>query len=151
MTNQCRVRESQFIWVQTKGLHAPRQQIGITAAVPDECAEICRAQVIGEVFHSLGAQTGYFEQLARPNAYPLSECTKHELLSPESKIKSLIRLPRELRPSASKLSRAVLGKLSVAQLPVLPQFQHCEHNDDGAKDEVPISERASVGVAKNEW
>ena len=53
--------------VQTKGLHAPRQQISITAAVPQECPEICGAHVIGEVFHSLGAQTPHFEQLARPN------------------------------------------------------------------------------------
>ena len=45
----------------------------------------------------------------------------------------------------------MVSELSVAQLPVLPQFQKRERCDSGTNDEMPVPQYASVGEAKDEW
>ena len=45
----------------------------------------------------------------------------------------------------------MLGKLIVAQIPVLPKLHHCKQHDKGTEDKMPVLEFASASVAKDEW
>jgi hypothetical protein len=45
----------------------------------------------------------------------------------------------------------MLGKLLIAQPPVLPKLQDRNQHDDCAKNEMRVPERASFGITEGEW